>query len=163
MSEAKARSERIRGKIAASQERLQRDSDPTPAVATRPPLPDAYPPESYRSLAAEYPWLVVAAGAGLGLLAGALVPRRFGGKLGGRLLTVATLAADIGLAISKQAGQTASTAASDKLGDVGSGAARLRARLGRSAGSARSTGLMLAGEAIRLAARARRKSPGASS
>lgn len=153
MSEAKARSERIRGKIAASQARLRRDSaDPAP-VPARTPLPDAYPPESYRSLAAEYPWLIVATGAGLGLLAGAVLPKRLGGKLGGRLLTAATMAAEFGLAMSKSAGSKDAEAAAP----APSPAARLRASVGRSAGSARSTGLMLAGEAIKLATRARRK------
>lgn len=153
MSEAKARSERIRGKIAASQARLRRDSADAAPVPVRATLPDAYPPESYRSLAAEYPWLVVATGAGLGLLAGAILPKRFGGKLGGRLLTAATMAAEFGLAMSRSAGSKEPETAAP----VSTPAARLRASVGRSAGSARSTGLMLAGEAIKLTARARRK------
>lgn len=153
MSEAQARSERIRGKIAASQDRLQRESAAAAPIPARASLPDAYPPESYRSLAAEYPWLVVAAGAGLGLLAGALVPKQFGGKLGGRLLTAATLAAEFGMAMSKQAGSKEPEVAAP----LSTPATRLRARVGRSAGAARSTGLMLAGEAIKLAARARQK------
>ena len=98
MSEAQARSERIRDKIAASQDRLRRDAEAVPPASARAALPDAYPPDSYRSLVAEYPWLVVATGAGLGLLAGALVPKRFGAKLGGRLMTAATLAAGQGYA-----------------------------------------------------------------
>lgn len=153
MSEAEARTKRIRSKIAASQDRLQRDSAAAAPVPARVTLPDAYPPESYRSLAAEYPWLVVAAGAGLGLLAGALVPKQFGGKLGGRLLTAATLAAEFGMAMSKQASRNEPELAAP----VSTPASRVRARVSRSAGSARSTGLMLAGEAIKLAARARRK------
>lgn len=163
MSEAKARSERIRGKIAASQERLRRDSAATVPVPARTTLPDAYPPESYRSLAAEYPWLIVATGASLGLLAGAILPKRFGGKLGGRLLTAATLAAELGLSLSKSAAGSASESTDEKpattltSGEIAAGTARLRQRAVQSAGSARSTGLMLAGEAIRLVARARRK------
>lgn len=153
MSEANSRSERIRGKIAASQDRLQRESAASVAIPARTHLPDAYPPESYRSLAAEYPWLVVAAGAGLGLLAGALVPKQFGGKLGGRLLTAATLAAEFGMAMSKQAGRDEPEVPAP----LNTPASRVRARVSRSAGTARSTGLMLAGEAIKLAARARRK------
>lgn len=157
MSEAKARSERIRGKIAASQARLHRDSAALPPTPARQPLPDAYPPESYRSLAAEYPWLVVATGAGLGMLAGALVPKGFGNKLGSRLMTAAALAAELGLAISKQAGPSASPAETVAEPVPASPADRIKGRLNSTAGAARSTGVMLAGEAIRLLARGRGK------
>ena len=78
MSESKARSERIAAKIADSQARLARDNPALPAT----PLPpkDAYPPEDYRTLAGEYPWLAMAAGLGVGLLAGALVPKKAGSQ-----------------------------------------------------------------------------------
>lgn len=157
MSEAKARSERIRGKIAASQERMRQGADTLPPIPARPVLPDAYPPESYRSLAAEYPWLVVATGAGLGMLAGALVPKRFGSKLGGRLMTAAALAAELGMAISKQAGTAPRPAEATETAHGVSTADRLKDGVTRTAGSARATGMMLAGEAIRLVARARGK------
>lgn len=66
-------------------------------------LPDASPPEDYRSLAAEYPWLAMAAGAGLGLLAGALLPKRAGRRLGQRALGLAFAAGEVGLALSAKA------------------------------------------------------------
>lgn len=161
MSEAKARSERIRSKIAASQARQRRESATLPPAPTRNPLPDAYPPESYRSLAAEYPWLVVATGAGLGLLAGALVPKRFGSKLGDRLMTAAALAAELGMAMGKQANAPTQPVAADSPEHAAGTVESLKERVTRSGGSARSSGLVLAGEAIRLVARMRGKYPGA--
>lgn len=156
MSDADARRARIKERIAVSQDRMRRDSVRPPAVPKRETMPDAYPPEDYRSLAREYPWLTIAAGAGLGLLAGALFPKRSGSKLGKRALGVATVAAELGLALSRQAG----TRASEGLARIEEGSAPLRQRAGRAAGSARSgarsAGMTLAREAIRLAARVRK-------
>lgn len=167
MSDAEARSDRIRGKIAAAQDRLQRDSAALPAVPARATLPDAYPPESYRSLAAEYPWLAVAAGAGFGLLAGALLPKKAGGKLGRHVLTAAALAGEFGLALSqktapttappKPKGAAAMDTARGALDQIAARTAPLRTQAVRSACSARSAGLVLAREAIKLAVRARTK------
>jgi ElaB/YqjD/DUF883 family membrane-anchored ribosome-binding protein len=156
VSDADARRARIKDRIAASQERMQRDSLRLPAVPKRETLPDAYPPEDYRSLAREYPWLTVAAGAGLGLLAGALLPKRLGGKLGKRALSAATVAAELGLALSRQAGSKAAGG----LSHLEESTAPLRQRAGRAVGTARSgargAGATLAREAIRLAARMRK-------
>lgn len=149
MSDADDRRARINERIAASQDRMRRSSVDLPAVPKRETLPDAYPPDDYRSLAKEYPWLTMAAGAGLGLLAGALLPKRAGSKLGKRVLGMATVAAELGLSLSRQAGNAASETT-----------APMRQRAGRAAGSARtgarSAGLSLAREAIRLAARVRK-------
>jgi len=111
MSSLEPRQERIAAKIAASQDRLTRTSSARPAL----PSKDAYPPEDYRSLIAEYPWLAVAAGAGLGLLAGSLVPKKAGSKFGKRALSLAIAAGEIGLALSKQAGERAGEAGRDGL------------------------------------------------
>jgi hypothetical protein len=147
VSEAQARTDRIADKIAASQSRLDRDSPALPAS----PIPprDAYPPEDYRSLAAEYPWLTVAAGLGLGLLAGALVPKRAGSKLGQRALSLAVMAGELGLALSRQAGERASVASKEGLTRARQGTTQIRS-------GARSTGATIAREAIRLAARVRK-------
>jgi ElaB/YqjD/DUF883 family membrane-anchored ribosome-binding protein len=156
VSDADTRRARIKDRIAASQDRMRRSSVNLPAVPKRETLPDAYPPEDYRSLAREYPWLTVAAGAGLGLLAGALLPKRLGGKLGKRALGVASVAAELGLALSRQAGSKAA----EGLTQLEESTAPLRQRAGRAAGSARSgtrsAGVALAREAIRLAARVRK-------
>lgn len=156
MSEAEDRSSRIRERIAASQERLDRDSAGVPMVPRRDPLPDAWPPEDYRSLAREYPWLTVAAGFGLGLLAGALLPKRAGSKLGKRAMAVATVAAEMGLALSREARDSAGEKARDGLARVEQGTAPLRQRAGRAGQAARGTGMRLAGQAIKLASRLRK-------
>ena len=120
MTDAKTRSDALRERIDAS----------------RAQLPDAYPPESYRSLAGEYPWLAIAAGAGAGLLLGALLPRRFTGKVGRRALAIATVAGELGLALSKQAREAASDAASEGLEYADEKTAPIRARASRMAGTA---------------------------
>lgn len=156
MSEAEDRRSRIKDRIAASQERLNRESDSLPALPKREPLPDRYPPEDYRSLAAEYPVLTVAAGIGLGLLAGALLPKGAGSKLGRRAIGVASVAAELGLVLSKQARDKAEEAGRESLSQLGERTAPLRKRAARAGGSARSQGVRLAGEAIKLAARLRK-------
>ncbi|MEQ1542103.1 MAG: hypothetical protein HOO94_00860 [Novosphingobium sp.] len=160
MSEAEARRERIRSKVAASQARLTRESEDLPVPPRRAHFPDAYPPEDYRTLAAEYPWLAVAAGVGTGLLIGALLPKRFGGKLGKRALAVASVAGELGLALSKQARDAAVDAGQQQLAKVSESSAPLRQRAVRAAGSARSNarsaGLIVAREALKLATRVRK-------
>lgn len=134
--------DRIGARIAASQERLE---------LNRPPLPakDAYPPEDYRSLISEYPWLALAAGAGLGLLAGALTPKRKGGQLGKRLVGLAMVAGEIGLAASRQAGERAGEMGREGIAKAREGADQTRATI-------RSAGTVFTREAIKLAARVRK-------
>ena len=137
MSKANQRSDRISQRIAASQARLERDDESLPAVPRSEKLPDAYPPENYRGLAAEYPWLTVAAGLGLGILVGALLPRNAGGKTGRRMLGLATAAAELGLAFSKQARDKAESGARDGLHLIEDGTAPLRKRASRDRKSTR--------------------------
>ena len=153
VSKADEQRARIRGKVAASQDRLRRESEELPALPQRQHFPDAYPPEDYRSLAAEYPWLTVAAGVGAGMLVGALLPKGAGGKLGKRALTVATLAAEFGMAMSRKAGDKASESGSEGLRRIGEATAPLRQRASRGGSAARSAGMTLAREAIKIAAR----------
>lgn len=156
MSQDEARRDRIRQRIEKSQERLTRESEHEPLFPRRDPLPDRYPPEDYRTLAGEYPWLTVAAGVGLGLLVGALVPKKAGRNLGRRALGAATAAAELGLLLSKQAGNKAADAGRDGLAELGERTAPLRQRAARAGGSARSQSVRLAGEAIKLAAKLRK-------
>lgn len=160
MNETDDKRQRIRDKVAASQERLQRDSAELPAIPSPTRFPDAYPPENYRSLAGEYPWLAMAAGLGAGLLFGALLPKGTGGKLGKRALAAATIAGEVGLALSKQARDKAADASREGLARTGESAAQLRGRVNRAVDPARqrarSTGLVIAREAIKLAARVRK-------
>lgn len=157
MSEADDKRQRIQAKVAASQERLQRDNAALPAAPARTRFPDAYPPEDYTTLAKEYPWLAMAAGLGAGLLVGALLPKGFGGKLGKRALGAAAVAGELGLALSKQAGEKAAEAGREGVARAGEGASRVRGHVSRMADPARSrarnAGLVLAREAIRLATR----------
>ncbi len=160
MSDHDARRERIRSKVAASQDRLKRESDTLPAVPARKRLPDAYPPDSYATLAKEYPWLTIAAGLCTGLIVGALLPRNFGGKLGRRAVALATLATEHGLALGKQAGEAVSEAGREGLTRVAQEAAPMRRGATRAAGlvsgSARNMGIAAAREAIRFAIRVRK-------
>lgn len=156
MSEAEQRSNRVSQRIAAAQARLDRDASTLPTVPHLGQLPDANPPESYRGLAAEYPWLALAAGLGLGVLAGSLLPKGLGGKAGRRILGAATAAAELGFALSKQARDKAGDGARDGLAMLDDNTAPLRQRATRGARSARSQGARLAGEAIKLAARLRK-------
>ena len=156
MSEAEQRRNRISERIAASQARLDRNDHGLPTVPHLGQLPDASPPETYRGLAGEHPWLAVAAGLGLGVLAGSLLPKGLGGKAGRRMLGAAAAVAELGFALSKQARDKAEGGARDGLALLDDSTAPLRQRATRSARSARSTGVRLAGEAIKLAARLRK-------
>lgn len=156
MTKSDQRRDRVATRISASQDRLKRDSDARPAPVRRDPLPDVSPPENYRGLAREYPWLAMAAGLGAGVLIAALLPRNVVGKAGRRALGAATVAAELGLAMSKQARHAAGDAAHDGLEKLTETTAPLRQRATSAGKSARSQGLRLAGEAMKLATRLRR-------
>ncbi len=160
MSEADEKRDRIRSRIEASQERLHRESEQLPAIPSRRAPADAYPPEDWRGLASEHPWLVVAAGAGVGLLVGALLPKRAGSKTTSRALSLAAAGAELAIAFSRNAREAASDGAREGLDRIEEGTAPLRRRAGQVAGnasrSARSTGVRIAGEAIKLANRLRK-------
>ena len=151
MSKPEQRQDRVAKRITASQERLQRDSKTPPAKKRRDPLPDAWPPENYRTLAKEYPWLAMAAGLGVGVLVAALLPRNALSKAGRRAMGAATVAAELGLAYSKQARDAAGEAAHDGLVIIDETTAPLRQRATSVSKSARSRGMRLAREAIKLA------------
>jgi hypothetical protein len=127
-----------------------------PKKTNRAPLPDAYPPESYRSLAAEYPWLTVFAGVGVGLLAGALVPRTAGARLGKRAAKLAAQAGELGLTLSARARDRAGEIGRESIAQIEDRAAVVRKQADKSTASAKATGAALLGEAIRLVAKARK-------
>ena len=155
MSKTDPRRDRIAKRIAASQERLQRDGDKVAAKTRRDPLPDAWPPENYRSLAKEYPWLAMAAGLGVGMLVAALLPRHAVSRAGRRALGAATVAAELGMAFSKHARDAAGEAAQDGLTMIDDTTAPLRQRAVSVSKSARSRGMRLAGEAMKIVGRLR--------
>ena len=107
-------------------------------------------------MAKEYPWLAMAAGVGIGALVAALLPRNFITKAGRRALGAASVAAELGLAFSKQARETAGEAAHDGLAKFDETTAPLRQRATNAGKSARSRGMRLAGEAMKLATRLRK-------
>ena len=166
MSDTEAKRTRIKSKIAASQARLNRDAPPSPQRKVT-PLPDAYPPDRLSTLAGEYPLLTIAGGIATGVLIAALLPRSIGRKLSRRTVALATIAGELGLTYGKQALDAANEAGRDARGKVGEwgdaiddGTADARKRAARTArdaaGTARSAGLSLARNAVRLAAKARR-------
>jgi predicted lipid-binding transport protein (Tim44 family) len=150
VNDPEAKRARIKDRITASQDRLRRDQGGKPALQR---FPDQHPPEDYRSLAGEYPWLAMAGGLAAGVLIGALLPRQAGSKLGARALSVATIAGELGLALSKTARSRAGKTGRDGMTRIGEGRTQLRSR---AAGTARSTGLAIVEQAIKLAAKARR-------
>jgi ElaB/YqjD/DUF883 family membrane-anchored ribosome-binding protein len=156
VSKTDPRRDRVAKRIAASQERLTRESDTLSAQPRRDPLPDRDPPENYRSLAREYPWLTVAAGLGVGVLVAALLPRKFASKSAKRAMGLATVAAELGLAYSRQARDAAGEAAHDGLAMLDEGTAPLRQRAVSAGKTVRSRGTRLAGEAIKAVARLRK-------
>jgi ElaB/YqjD/DUF883 family membrane-anchored ribosome-binding protein len=157
VTDTEAKRSRIKEKIAASQARLRGEATAVPPPRAN--FPDADPPENYRSLAGEYPWLTVAAGLGAGLLVGALLPKKTGSKLGQRALGFATFAGELALVMSKRAGDAAQENAARLTHRLDDSTAELRGKArrtaGRAAGSARSAGQVMVREAIKLAARAR--------
>jgi len=156
VSKTDPRRERVSSRIAASQERLKRESAAPPAHPRRDPLPDRDPPEDYRSLAREYPWLTVAAGLGVGMLVAALLPRRFASKAAKRAMGLATVAAELGLAYGKHAREAAGEAAHDGLARLDEGTAPLRQRAVSAGKTVRSRGSRFAAEALKAAARLRK-------
>ncbi len=160
MSEAEAKRNRIRQKISASQARLKPEGPPAPRPLAQ---KDASPPDDLRSLAADYPLLTIAAGLGAGLLLGAVLPKAFGRKFASRAITAATIAGEIGLMMGGKAKKATLEAGSEglhRLSDLRDETAEFRERALRLAGSvvggARNSGITLAREAVRLAARARK-------
>lgn len=161
MSEDNARRERIKSRIAASQARL----DPNAAAPARRKLPDATPPEDYRSLALEYPWLTLAAALGGGMLIGALLPRGMGRKLGRRAMSAAMVGGELAIELSRQAGRLAEEGGRDglarlgelgtRVGDAGTDLGQRAAQASTSAaGKVRKAGTAAVRKAITLTGRA---------
>lgn len=128
MTEATTKSDRIQAKIAKSQAQLQGD-DAGPAARRA----DDAPPEKFSNLVSDYPGLAIAAGLGLGLLAGALLPRSAGRKLVRGGVFVASTASELGLALGKQAMRKADEATRDGreiIGDTAAKAGRVATETG---------------------------------
>lgn len=134
MTTANSKSDNLRAKIEASDAQLKRDEG---LSATR--APGAGAPDKLSSLVAEYPGLAIAAGLGIGVLAGALLPRSAGRKLVRGGVLMASAAGEIGLAVGRQAMHKADEAAREGrelLGDTAAGAGRVASDAGRIAADA---------------------------
>lgn len=159
MSKADEQRQKIQSRIDASQDQLDAENRQLAAI---PPRSDTFEdaPDDWRGKAGQHPWLLLAAGAGAGLLIGALLPRRAGSKTASRALGLAAAGAELAIAFSKNARDAASDAASEGLHRLDEGTAPLRRRAGEVAGtasrSARTTGARLASEAVKIAARIRK-------
>lgn len=103
MTKTNSTSDRIRAQIDKSSAELK-----STAPAKR--VPEAVPPEGVSGLVADYPGLAIAAGLGIGLLAGALLPRSAGRKLARGAIFLASAGGELGLAFGKQALQAADEA-----------------------------------------------------
>lgn len=160
MSGGNEKRKRIRDKIEASQDRLDRESRQLDAIRPRPLSGDADQSGDWRGKAKQHPWLLLAAGAGAGLLVGALLPRRAGSKTASRALGLAAAGVELAIAFSKNARDAASEAASEGLHRLDEGTAPLRRRASDAADtasrSARTTRARLASEAVKMAARLRK-------
>lgn len=160
MTQPDPKRDRIQSRIAKSQNRLDRENHQLAAIpdthaSSRPRTSD-----KLRNLADDHPWLLVAAGTGLGLLVGALLPRRAGSKGVSRALGLASAGAELALAFSRNARDAAGEGAREGLHRIEESTAPLRRRASEVAGSAsrsaRTTGAHLASEAVKLATRLRK-------
>lgn len=119
-------------------------------------VPDAEPPETYTDLARDYPLALIAGGLVVGVLAGALLPRGIGRKVGRSVITGALMAGELGRNYSRQAGEKLGDVASDgrdKVVELGS-----RAQDGgrKVAYGSRELGIKAAREALKLVSNLRR-------
>ncbi|MFM5929756.1 MAG: hypothetical protein ACKOPQ_02490 [Novosphingobium sp.] len=119
-------------------------------------VPDADPPETYTDLAKDYPVALVAGGLVAGLLAGALLPRGVGRKVGKAIASGALMAGELGRNYSREAARRTEAArhdGRDKIIEIGT---RAKVAGRRTVTTSRDLGIRAAREAIRLASNLRR-------
>ena len=119
-------------------------------------LPDNDPPETYTDLARDYPIALIAGGLAAGLLAGALLPRGIGRKVGKGILTGALMAGELGRSYSAQASRKLVDVGSDGREKVVELGTRAQAGTRKAASSSRDLGIKAAREAIKMVAKLRR-------
>lgn len=95
----------------AQSQKSQPAQDEAAALATTPA--DRGPPEGVKALALDYPFALVAGSVAIGVLIGALLPRRQASRLSRPLLAAVGAASEFGLAYAQKALSQANAAAAD--------------------------------------------------
>lgn len=163
-SKAEPSSARIKDKIAASQERLKRDSAAAPKPAPKKPAASVSDYSAKRApstsqgllaTAAEYPFLTIVGGIAAGAVIASLLPRAFSSKLAKRSVALASVAGELGLVYGKSALEKAGELgheAQERIGDavksLDENTADARSRAGELAGEAGARAAKIAGEAF---------------
>lgn len=117
---------------------------------------DGEPPETYTDLARDYPLALIGGGMLVGLLAGALLPRGIGRKVGKGLLTGALMAGELGSTYSVQASQKLGDVSSDGRDKVVELGTRAQEGTRKAASTSRDLGIRAAREAIKMVGKLRR-------
>jgi hypothetical protein len=150
-----------KAKVAAAQKRQKGRASSSGA--------ERKPSDNYRSLAADNPWLVVGAGLLGGALIASLLPKGTAKRLGQSAMAAAAVSGELASAFAKQTREAAHDglgALEDLGGTVSENAAHLAGKAGKLSGEvaekageaadrARSGGMALLQEAIKLATRIR--------
>jgi hypothetical protein len=169
MAKSDSKRAAIRRKVEASAADLARRAPakkpavkkaPVVRVAAKPGkvTSNARPADALRTLAADYPFALLAGGAAIGVLLAAVMPRGVrlaaGSKLSRRAAAVAGIAAELGLAYGKRALEAAAESAGEareKAGEIGESAANGASAYSRSlAETARDAATTIGRQAIRL-------------
>lgn len=119
-------------------------------------VPDSEPPETYTDLARDYPLALIAGGIAVGVLAGALLPRGIGRKVGKSLLTGALMAGEVGRNYSRHAGEKIGDVASDGRDKVVEIRSRAQDGGRKAVNTTRDLGIKAAREAFKLVSNLRR-------
>lgn len=109
--------------------------------------------QTIAEMAREHPVAFIAGGVALGLVVGALLPKKAGGALFRRALTLAATASELGLVASRQAREGAGKAAHEAKERLEKDSAVVREKAGKLAVAARGAGNRIASQATGLASR----------
>jgi hypothetical protein len=136
----------------------------TALLPTPHPQGDGEGTKSFSTFVREHPAVFIAGGVALGVVIGALIPKRTGSSVAKRALALAATAGEIGLAASRQAREGAEKAAHEAKGLAGKAATEagklidrdsviVREKAGQLASVAREAGQRVAERASDLASR----------